>query len=143
MDFLNNLLGDTAAVVIPLVAAILGLFVAWIVARLGAFLIRKALERIKVDERVSTSLGTKTQITKWVSGFTFWALFIFVIVWLINFAQGFIPGLQGNAVQSPLQALLAEWVGKIFSVGISLLVAWIIATVLKFLSSRVERYKTR
>jgi len=137
MAFLYDLLGDTAAVVIPLVAAILGLFVAWIVARLGAFIIRKALERVKVDERASASLGTSTQITKWVSGFTFWVLFIFVIVWLINFAQNFIPSFQGNVVQSPLQALLAEWVGKIISVGISLLVAWIIATALKFLVVRV------
>ena len=126
-------LGTTAAILIPILAIIVGLFIAWIVARLGAFLVRKGLERIQVDERISESMETKAQITKWVSGFTFWALFIFVLVWLINFAQGFIPGLQGNVVSSPLQALLAEWVGKIISVGISLLVAWVIATVLKFL----------
>lgn len=126
-------LGSTAAILIPILAIIVGLFIAWIVARLGAFLVRKALERIQVDERISESMETKAQITKWVSGFTFWALFIFVLVWLINLAQGFIPGLQGNVVQSPLQALLAEWVGKIISVGISLLVAWVIATILKFL----------
>jgi hypothetical protein len=126
-------LGQSAAILIPILAIIVGLFIAWIVARLGAFLVRKGLERIQVDERISESMETKAQITKWVSGFTFWALFIFVLVWLINFAQGFIPGLQGNVVQSPLQALLAEWVGKIISVGISLLVAWVIATILKFL----------
>ncbi|MDX1378175.1 MAG: mechanosensitive ion channel [Anaerolineales bacterium] len=130
-------LGQSAAILIPVLAIIVGLFIAWIVARLGAFIVRKALERIQVDERASESLETKAQITKWVSGFTFWALFIFVLIGMINLAQGFIPGLQGNVVQSPLQALLAEWVGKIISVGISLLVAWIIATVLKFLVVRI------
>lgn len=139
MDFqkLFQDLGASAAVLLPLLAIIVGLFLSWIVARLGAFLVRKGLESIKVDERASQSLGAKTQITKWVSGFTFWALFIFVLVWLINFAQGFVPGLQGNVVQSPLQALLAEWVGKIIGAGISLLVAWVIATALKFLVVRV------
>ena len=130
-------LGESAAVLIPILAIIVGLFLAWIVGRIGAFIVRKGLERIKIDERASKSLGTKTQIVKWVSGFTFWALFVFALVWLINFATSFIPGLQGNVVQSPLEALLAEWVGKLISVGVSLLVAWIIASVLKFLVVRV------
>ena len=130
-------LGESAAILIPILAIIVGLFISWIVARIGTFIVRRILTSAKVDERASSSLGTETQITKWVSGFTFWVLFIFVLVWLINLAQGFIPGLEGNVVQSPLQALLAEWVGKLVSVGISLLVAWIIATVLKFLVVRV------
>lgn len=139
MDFgkLLSDLGESAAVLIPILAIVVGLFIAWIVGRLGAFIVKRILVSAKVDERASDSLGTQTQITKWVSGFTFWALFVFVLVWLINVAQGFIPGLQDNVVQSPLQALLAEWVGKIVSVGISLLVAWAIATVLKFLVVRV------
>jgi len=129
-------LGQSAAVLIPILAIIVGLFVSWILARIGAFIVTRILTSAKVDERVSASLDTKTQITKWVSGFTFWALFIFVFVQLLVFAQGAI-GLQTGAVQSPLQGLLAEWVGKLISVGISLLVAWVIATVLKFLVVRV------
>jgi hypothetical protein len=45
------------------------------------------LDRIKVDERASKSLGAETQITKWVSGLTFWLFFIVVLVWRSNFAQ--------------------------------------------------------
>lgn len=137
MDFLYDLLGDTAAIVIPLVAAILGLFVAWIGARIGAFIVRKILERAKVDERVSASLDTKTQITKWVSTFTFWALFIFLIIWLVNFAQGmgWLPaGLSASPEQTQFLGLVF---GRIVSVAVSLLVAWIIATVLKFIVIRV------
>lgn len=140
MDLLQQLidsLGQSALFIVPLLAIIVGLFVAWIVARLGAFIVRRILERVRLDERVSQSLGTSTQITKWVSGFTFWALFIFVIVQLINLGQTLIPGFETGGVQSPLQALLADWLGRIISVGISLLIAWIIATVLQFLVIRV------
>ena len=129
-------LGESAAVLVPILAIIVGLFIAWIVGRLGAFIVKRILVSAKVDERVSASLDTKTQITKWVSGFTFWALFIFVFVQLLVFAQSAI-GVQTGAVQSPLQELLTVWVGKLIGAGISLLVAWIIATVLKFLVVRV------
>ena len=138
MDFgkLFSDLGESAAVLVPLLAIIVGLFIAWIVGRVGAFIVKRILVSAKVDERVSESLDTKTQITKWVSGFTFWALFIFVFVQLLVFAQSAI-GVQTGAVQSPLNELLTVWVGKLISAGISLLVAWIIATVLKFLVVRV------
>ena len=89
MDFgkLFSDLGESAAVLVPVLAIIVGLFIAWIVGRLGAFIVKRILVGAKVDERVSASLDTKTQITKWVSGFTFWALFIFVFVQLLVFAQ--------------------------------------------------------
>ncbi len=137
MDFLYDLLGDTAAIVVPLVAAILGLFLAWIGARIGAFIVRKILERARVDERVSTSLDTKTQITRAVTAFTFWALFIFLIIWLVNFAggMGWLPtGFGASAEQTQFLAVVF---GRIVSVAVSLLVAWIIATILKFLVIRV------
>jgi len=124
MDFFNNLLGDTAAVVIPLVAGILGLFIAWVGARIG----------------VSASLDTKAQVTKWVSGFTFWALFIFLIIWLVNFAQGmgWLPA--GIGASSEQTAFLGTILGAIVSVAVSLLVAWIVATVLKFLTIRLLNF---
>ncbi len=140
MNFLNNIiasLGETAAILVPILAIIIGLFVAWIVARIGAFIVRKGFERANVDKRASDSLGTKTQITSWVSGFTFWALFVFVLIQLVNLAQGmgFLPaGLSADATQS--QFVNEVFVG-IIGVGVSLLVAWIIATVLKFLVIRV------
>ncbi|MDP1713174.1 MAG: mechanosensitive ion channel [Anaerolineales bacterium] len=140
MNFLNNIiasLGATAAILVPILAIIIGLFVAWIVARIGAFIVRKGLERANVDQRASDSLGTKTQITNWVSGFTFWALFVFVLIQLVNLAQGmgFLPTrLSANAAQSQF---VNEVIVGIIGVGVSLLVAWIIATVLKFLVIRV------
>ncbi|NJN79450.1 MAG: mechanosensitive ion channel, partial [Anaerolineales bacterium] len=130
-------LGASAQILIPILAIIVGLFVAWIVGRVGAFLVRKGLESAKVDQRVSDSLGTKSEITKWVSGFAFWAIFILVLLWLVSLAQGMnlLPaGLSANAEQ---YAFINGVIGQVISVGISLLVAWIIATVLKFLVIRV------
>jgi len=130
-------LGSTALILVPVLAIIVGLFVSWIVGRLGAFIVKRVLNSAKVDERASASLGTKTQITKWVSGFTFWALFVIVFVSLINFGIRFIPELQPTAQQTELQNGLFVFLGQVASVGISLLVAWVIATVLKYLVVRV------
>ncbi|MBM3180255.1 MAG: hypothetical protein FJZ86_07860 [Chloroflexi bacterium] len=139
MDFLNEILanlGTTAGLLVPILVIIVGLFLAWIVARIGAFLVRKALERARLDQRVSDSLGTKTDITRWVSGFAFWALFVFAIWQLAVFAQN-VAGIDTAAVQSPLGALLAEWFGKLVNVGVFLLVAWLVASLLKFLVVRI------
>ena len=140
MDYLYNLFGDTASIVIPLVAVILGLFIAWIGARIGTFIVRRILEAAKVDERVSESLDTKTQITKWVSIFVFWALFIFLIVQLVNFARG-MGWLPSNLAASPEQTQFLNTVfAQIVSVAVSLLVAWIVASILKFLVIRVLNF---
>lgn len=135
-DIINDL-GTSALILVPILAIIIGLFVAWIVARIGAFIVRKALESAKVDQRVSDSLGTKSEVTRWVSGFAFWALFILILMWLVNLAQGLglLPaGLSANAEQS---AFINQIISQVISVGISLLVAWIIATILKFLVIRI------
>jgi len=121
---------------LPLVVIILGLFIAWVVARIGAFLVRRAFERLKVDERASQSLDTKTQVTKWVSGLTFWVLFI-VVIWQLTIGAQRFAGVPTGAVQTPLGALLSEWLGKLVNVGVFLLVAWLVATILKFLVVRV------
>lgn len=136
MDILSQLQVLATQYLLPLLAVIVGLFVAWVVARIGAFLVRRAFERIKVDERVSQSLGAKAQVTAWVSGLTFWVLFI-VVIWQLAIAAQRFAGLDTAAVQTPLGGLLTEWLGRLVNVGVFLLVAWLVATVLKFLVVRV------
>jgi hypothetical protein len=121
---------------IPLVVILIGLLLAWIVARLGAFLVRRALGALKLDERVSSSLGTKTDVTGWVSGLTFWVLFVVVIWQLAVLAQN-VAGVNTVAVQTPLGTLFDEWLPKLVNVGVFLLVAWLVATILRFLVVRV------
>ena len=136
MDILSQLQALATQYLLPLVVIILGLFVAWVVARIGAFIVRRALERLKLDERASSSLGTKTQINRWVSGLTFWVLFVLVIWQLAIGAQRFF-GVQTGPVQGPLGTLFTEWLGKLVNVGVFLLVAWLVASLLKFLVVRV------
>jgi len=138
MDFSNLLagLGDAAQFLVPLVVVIIGLFIAWVVGRFVAFLVRRGLERLKLDERASKSLGTTTQITRWVSGLVFWLVFIVVLWQLAIAAQNFI-GVNTAAVQTPLGDLLNTWVSRLFSVGVFLLVAWLVASLLRFLVVRV------
>ncbi len=113
MNILSDLQNLALQFILPLVVILIGLLVAWIVARLGAFLVRRALGAIKLDERVSSSLDTKTDVTKWVSGLTFWVLFIVVVWQLAILAQSTIPGVNIAAVQSPLGNLLNEWLPKL------------------------------
>lgn len=136
MDILFQLQALATQYLLPLLVIIIGLFVAWVVARIGAFLVRRAFERLKVDERASQSLETKTQVTKWVSGLTFWVLFI-VVIWQLTIAAQNFAGVNTSAVQTPLGALLTEWLGKLVNVGVFLLVAWLVAWILKFLVVRV------
>ncbi|RJP51082.1 MAG: hypothetical protein C4557_08625 [Anaerolineaceae bacterium] len=136
MDILSQLQDLATQYLLPLLAVIVGLFVAWVLARIGAFLVRRAFERMKVDDRISQSLDTKAQVTKWVSGLTFWVLFI-VVIWQLAVAAQRFAGLDTVAVQTPLGGLLNDWLGRIFNVGVFLLVAWLVATVLKFLVVRV------
>ncbi len=137
MDILTQLQQLATDFLVPLLAVIVGLFVAWVVARIGAFLVRRGLERLKVDERASKSLGTNTQITKWVSGLIFWLLFIVVLWQLAIAAQSYAGVSQAAAIESPLGVLLTTWLGRIVNVGVFLLVAWLVASLLRFLVVRV------
>ena len=137
MDILTQLQQLATDFLVPLLAIIIGLFVAWVVARIGAFLMRRLLDRLKVDERASKSLGTATQITKWVSGLTFWLLFIVVLWQLAIAAQAYAGVSQAAAIESPLGSLLTTWLGRIVNVGVFLLVAWLVASLLRFLVVRV------
>ena len=133
MDF-NQLL-QQLGVFLPILAIIVGLFVAWVVARIGAFLVRRAFESLKVDERASSSLDAKTQITKWASGVTFWVLFVFVLWQLSTLAVRFI-GIPASTVD-PLGELFNEWLPRIVNVAVFFVVAWLIASVLRFLVVKV------
>lgn len=137
MDILTQLQNLATQYLVPLLAIIVGLFVAWVVARVGAFLVRRGLERLKIDERASKSLGTDTKITKWVSGLTFWLLFI-VVIWQLSIAAQSYAGVsQAAAIESPLGVLLTTWLGRVVNVGVFLLVAWLVASLLRFLVVRV------
>jgi hypothetical protein len=133
MDF-NQLL-QQLGIFLPVVAIILGLFVAWVVARIGAFLVRRVFESLKVDERASSSLDAKTQITKWASGVTFWVLFVFVLWQLATLAGRFI-GIPASTVD-PLGALFNEWLPRLVNVAVFFAIAWLIASVLRFLVVKV------
>ena len=137
MDILTQLQQLATDFLVPLLVIIVGLFVAWLVARIGAFLVRRGLERLKIDERASQSLETQTNITKWISGLTFWLLFI-VVLWQLSIAAQTYAGVsQAAVVESPLGVLLTTWLGRIVNVGVFLLVAWLVASILRFLVVRV------
>lgn len=136
MDF-NQLLQQLGGF-LPLVAILVGLFLSWVVARIGAFLVRRVFETLKVDERASSSLDSKTQITKWASGATFWLLFVFILWQLATLAGRFI-GIPESTVD-PLGKLFNEWLPRLVNVAVFFAIAWLIASVLRFLVVKVLEF---
>ncbi len=136
-DILTQLQTLGMQFIVPLVVILIGLLLAWVVARIGAFLMRRALSALKLDDRVSSSLGTKTEVAKWVSSLTFWILFV-VVIWQLAIGAQRFAGIDATAaVSTPLGNLLSVWLGRLVNVGVFLLVAWLVAALLKFLVVRV------
>lgn len=136
MDILTQLQNLATQYLLPLLVILIGLFLAWLVARIVAFLVRRGLERLKLDERVSGSLGAKAQVTRWVSGFVFWVVFV-VVIWQLAIGAQNLAGINTEAVQSPLNSLLSDWLGKIVTAAVFLVVAWLVAAIFRFLVVQV------
>lgn len=125
-NYLPNLLGALAI-----------LIVGWLVASLLSGLVRNGLKRTNLDERLARALGAKEaqvpRIESWIAKGIFYLIMLFVIV-------AFIQALGLTIVAEPLNRLLTqvmEYAPRLLSAGVLLIVAWILATVLRILVLRV------
>ena len=111
-----------------LIAAVLLLIVGYIVARVVSGLVKRLLLRTGLDNRLAQSLGgTGLGSEGAIASVVFWLIMLFVLI-------GFFQTLQLAAVSTPLGLLLAEvlaFVPRLLGAALLLLVAWVVATVLK------------
>ncbi|HZO29154.1 MAG TPA: mechanosensitive ion channel, partial [Chloroflexota bacterium] len=111
-----------------LIAAVLLLIVGYIVARVVSGLVKRLLLRTGLDNRLAHSLGgTGLGSEGAIASVVFWLIMLFVLI-------GFFQTLQLAAVSTPLGLLLAEvlaFVPRLLGAALLLLVAWVVATVLK------------
>lgn len=113
-----------------LLAAIAILVVGWVLALIAGALVRAALRRTRIDNKVlgwmsgdSTHIDIEATIGKIVT----WIVLLFVIVATFQV-------LQLNAVTQPLNALLTEiteFAPRLLGAALLLALAWIVATVLR------------
>lgn len=131
-DFFNSSIGTT---IWNLIIAFVILIVGYIVARIIASLVRRLLGRTRIDDRIADTLSEpdeqqKVPVEDTVGRITFWVIMIFVIV-------AFLDRLNLSGISAPLSLfldnLMATYLPRLFAAGVLLVVAWLVASVLRIL----------
>ena len=135
MDFIENFLQPLGNGLYNLLIALLILIVGYILARLIAAIIRRLLQRTSLDNRLADMLSEPDQPRKFevedvIARVIFWILMLFVLV-------AFFSRLNLEALSAPIEAFLedftVEYLPRVAGAAIILILAWLIATVLKLL----------
>ncbi|MBI3287632.1 MAG: mechanosensitive ion channel [Chloroflexi bacterium] len=137
-DVITQFLQQIVPYVPRLVAASVILIVGWLVAVVGSAIARGALRRTTRDVRVARWIagegGTSAvAVERWGGRGVFWLIMLFVLV-------AFFQTLGLTLITEPLNELLKQvfqYAPRVVGAGLLLLVAWIVATVLRLVVSRV------
>jgi hypothetical protein len=135
LDYLGDLMTANLG---QMLTALAILIVGWLVALVSAALVRRGLKRTSFDNRIASWLvgdekSGHIEVERWVGRFVFWLLMLFVLL-------GFFEVLGLTIITEPLNHFLSEVVGyfpNLIGPAILLLVAWGLATGLRFVVRRV------
>ena len=116
--YLPNLLGALAILIIG-----------WFVALVVAAVVRGALKRTTIDNRIAAWMGASQdlEVERYAGKTAFWLIMLFVLV-------AFFEALNLTNVTGPLNVLLSQLTGfvpRVVGAGALLLAAWLVATVTK------------
>lgn len=122
------------------IGAVLILLIGWIIAALVASLIERLLRRVRLDERLGQALSdggkqVPTRTSHWIGRGVFWLIMLVAII-------GALQALNLTLLIAPFNALLNDFFGllpRLAAGAIVFMVAWLIATVLRFAVSRALR----
>ena len=132
-DMFGDLIGRSTELLggfVPsLVGALLILVIGWIVALAASAIVRGALNRTTLDNRLAeiATGGKSIPVERYVGTAVYWVIMLFVVVAVLQ-------TLNLAIVAEPLNALLGEigtFVPQLIGAVILLLVAWVVATLLK------------
>ena len=137
-QFLSEMWLTVGAFLPSLIGAILVLFLGWLVALIVSAAVRAILNRTTLDNRIATSMGlakdgSEVKVEPYIAKGVFWLIMLFVFV-------AFFQILGLTIVTEPLNALLNAIIGfgsNLLAAGALLLAAWVIATAVKFVVSKV------
>lgn len=121
-----------------LLVALVILILGWLAALVLSAVARRVLQRTKLDEQLLQWIGGKEQakgieVGRWVGTGLFYLVMLLVLV-------AFFQILGLTLITEPLNRLLTlvfEYAPRVLGAGLLLLVAWIVARVLKLVVSRV------
>jgi len=132
MDFFTTTIGTS---LVDLAIALLILLIGYIVARVVAGIVRRLLKRTELDNRIAAALSGPDEERKFavegvIGKVVFWLLMIFVFV-------AFFERIGLTGIAAPLSAFLnnvtTSYLPSLVGAGLLLLIAWLVATALKFL----------
>ena len=135
-QLLQQLSGSVGGTTGNLIVALVILVGGWLVSLIVAAIARSLFNRTGLNQRLSGWLGddtTPVDVGRWVGRVIFWIIFLLVLV-------AFFDRLQLTAVTQPLNALLNQvfaFTPQVLGAAILLLIAWIIATVVRFALNRL------
>ena len=135
MDFksISGPIIDTLQRQLPsILGAIAILVLGWIGALVVRALVRRALHMARLNERVRSASDISLDVERGVAKAAFWVILVLAFI-------GFFNVLNLGLVSEPLQSLVDvvfSYLPRVAAGGVLLLVAWILATVLKRLTTR-------
>lgn len=137
-QFINQIWSTVGGFLPSLVGAILVLLVGWLIALVISWAVGAILKRTSLDNRLASSMGLDKRkpnfkIEPIITSAVFWLIMLFVLVAVFE-----ILGL--TIITEPLNGLLStilEYGANIAAAGALLLLAWIIATVVKLVISKL------
>ena len=140
-DYIQGLWQNIWAFVPSLVAAIAILVVGIVVALIASFITRSLLNRTNLDNKIADWITGREAgvepppVEKWVSDAVFWIVMIFTAVAVLQ-------TLRLEVVSQPLNTFLTQILGflpKLLAALVLLGVAWLLATIVKMLTTRALR----
>ncbi len=135
---MKDILGPIAPTVPNLIAALCILILGWLLAFAIAALMRGALRKTKLNQRLAGWLGKEDEkeaptVEQWVGKGVFYIIIFLVLV-------AFFQALGLTLITEPLNRLLNQifaYAPRLLAPAILLLVAWILASILRFTLAKV------
>jgi hypothetical protein len=139
-DTLNQIYSSIGAYIPNLLGAVVVLIVGVLIALIISAIVRGVLQRAKLDQKIAgwrdkTEKGESRDVTRGIGKGIFWLIMILVLI-------AFFQALRLTLVTDPLNRLLNQiftFLPQLIGAAILLLIAWLIASLLRLIVTRVMR----
>ncbi|MDP8965928.1 MAG: mechanosensitive ion channel, partial [Cyanobacteriota bacterium] len=141
VGYIDQIIGNLSLFVPQLLGAIAILLIGLIIAGIARAVTKGLLNRTNVDNKLAEWVTGRQggqdspQIEDWISGAVYWIIIVFTVVAVLN-------TLNLQAVSQPLNNFLNQITGflpKLLGAAIFLGVAWLLATLVKLITTRALR----
>lgn len=134
-EALNQILSTIGGYVPNMIGAIVILIIGWLIALIVSKVIRGIFKRTTIDDRLAAWIskeGKPTDISEGLGKSVFWLIMVIVLI-------AFFQALKLTIVTEPLNHFLnkfMEYLPQLIGAGILLIIAWVIASLLRLVVTR-------